>query len=204
MSVRVNLLPREVEERNVARRQRGLLAVVGLVVVVLLGLLYWMQIGRVNDKRDELAQAEQSRDQLQAEVQALQAFADLETELAAKNELIASAMALEISVAGLLQDAAAVTPSDMAFLTLSATLQPAEEEGTSFGQVTASAETLLGHAPGVERVLLSFDKVAAFREVFFSSSSLDEVDITTFTFDFFLGPEALTGRYLAGLPEELR
>jgi Tfp pilus assembly protein PilN len=203
VSVRVNLLPREVEERNVARRQQGMLAVAGVVVLLLLGVFFWMQLGRVNDARDELALEEQRRDELQAEVRALQEFADLESELEARNELIALAMGGEISVAGLLQDAAAVTPSDMAFLTLAATLG-SEPEGTAFGRVTGTAETLLGHAPGVERVLLSFDKVAAFRDVFVANSTIDEIDITTFTFDFFLGPESLTGRYLTGLPEELR
>lgn len=203
MSVRVNLIPREVEERNVARRQQGVIVAIAAAVLLVLGLFYWMQLGRVNDKKAELAQEEQTRDQLQGEVTALQEFAELEAELEAKNVLIASAMGAEISGAGLLQDVAAVTPSDMALLSLGVTLTPIEEAG-AFGQVTASAETLLGHAPGVERVLLSFDKVASFRDVFFNSSSLDETDIASFTFDFFLGPEVLTGRYLQGLPEELR
>lgn len=206
MSVRVNLLPREIERREAARRARALAALVAVLVVAGLAALYWWQLQQVNDRKAQLAAAEQRRDELQAEVRRLDEFARLEQTLQETDQLVATAMARELSLAGLLQDIAAVMPTDAALTTLTVTLRTAAaaEEATDFGQVVAAGESLNRHAPGLERLLLAFEKVAGFRDVFFTTSTLDEEDIATFTFDFFLGPELLTGRYLGGVPEELR
>ena len=60
-----------------------------------------------------------------------------------------------------------------------------------------------------ERTLLEFDKIAGFSDVFFGSSTLEEVEgltapVASFDVEIDLGPEIYTGRYLDGLPEGLR
>lgn len=61
--VRVNLLPPEVEERRRLRRVQMWLAVAGVLVLAIVGLLYWQASASASAAADELsaAQAEQAR-----------------------------------------------------------------------------------------------------------------------------------------------
>lgn len=210
MTARVNLLPRAVEEREAGRRQQALVAAGFVVLLAVLGTLYVLQVGRVNDARDRLAGEQAELERLEGELAALQEFAELRERAEAAAAVLATAMAGEVSVAGILQDVAAVMPSDAALTSLSFTAaeQPEIEAfdlgGPSFGTLAGAGESLRGHAPGVERFLLEFDKVAAFFNVFFSTSSVDELGIASFSFEIDLGPEILTRRYEQGLPEGLR
>ncbi|MBW3578290.1 MAG: hypothetical protein KY462_11245 [Actinobacteria bacterium] len=211
MSSRVNLLPREAEDRERARRARFLLVLAGIAFLVVLGLLYALQVARLNAARGELEAAEAERDELQAEVTELSAYAELDQRRTQTIELLTAVMAPETSLGGILQDVAAVMPTDSALTSLTVTIpQEALEQGPfdfggpSFGTLAAAGETLRGHAPGVERLLLEFDKIAAFFNVFVTGSEIDEEGITVFTVESDLGPEIFTGRYVEGLPEELR
>lgn len=211
MSARVNLLPREAEEREARRRAIGIGAVGLLVLLGILAGLYFFQISRVNGARDQLAEEEAERDALQAQADQLAPYADLATRRDAAVEIVTTVMAGEVSLAGVLQDVAAVMPNEAALLNLSIAVATAPEPpagfdlgGPAFGSLTASGETFGGHAPGVERFIIEFDKIAAFFDVFVSSSTIDEEGIATFTLEADLGAEILTGRYLEGLPEELR
>lgn len=210
-SVRVNLLPREAEERERGRRAVAGLVLVGLVVVAILVGLFFLQTSRVSDAENRLAEAEAERDRLQVEVRELERYADLQRRRDASLEVLTLAMGTEASVAGILQDVAAVMPNDAALTTLAVTIASGATPpegfdfgGPSFGQVAGSGETLRGHAPGVERFIVEFDKIAAFFHVFVTSSTVDEGGISTFSFNADLGPEVFTARYLDGLPEALR
>lgn len=207
--VRVNLLPREVEEEDVARRQRLLVVVLALLLVAVMAVLYVLQLNRVSDAEEELAAEQATRRQLQQEVEALQEFARLEERVGQAAGTLTTALGGEVTVAGILQDIAAVMPTDAALATLNISLGETDQGtfalgGPAVGRVSGSGQSLRGHAPGVERFLLEFDKVAAFSNVFFSGSTVDEEGTTTFTFEIDLGPEMRTGRYGDGLPEELR
>lgn len=209
MSVRVNLLPGEVAERNRAARQRAGLAAGAVGFVGVLGLLYLVQLNRVGDAQEQL-EAEQARvAELQADVAELQEFQELASRRDAADTLMAGAFADEVSFAGILQDVAAVYPTDAQLETLTVALATEAEAqlGAVFvpiGRVTATGATLQGHAPGLERLLLELDKVASFSNVFFSNSTQSEEGIAAFTLDVDLGDDARTGRYADGLPEELR
>jgi Tfp pilus assembly protein PilN len=210
MSVRVNLLPRETHERQAAARQRlGVLAgVVGLLA--LLGLAYWWQAMQLSDAETELAEEEAVLAGLEQQLAALQEFEELEERIERDERLIASALADEVSFAAILQDVAAVMPSDAQFeqLTISSSAAAPSEgiERPSWGTLSAQGSSLANHAPGLERLLLQFDKIAAFHDLFFTNSSLDDADdeIVSFNVEAELGPEILTGRYQDGIPEELR
>ena len=208
MSVRVNLLPGEVAERNRAARQRALMGAGAVGVLGLLGVAYLFQVNRVNDAQAEL-EAEQARvTELQAELAELSEFQELQGRLEAANTLVATAFDGEVSMAGVLQDLAAVYPTDAQLEELSIALtDPTADLGAirvAIGRMTASGATLQGHAPGLERLLLELDKVASFSNVFFTNSTQDEEGIAAFSLDVDLGDEVLTRRYADGLPEELR
>ncbi|MBW3659808.1 MAG: hypothetical protein KY457_14305 [Actinobacteria bacterium] len=210
MSVRVNLLPGEVAERNRAARQRAGLAAGAVAFLGALGLVYLVQLNRVGDAQEQL-EAEQARvAELQAEVADLQEFQELEQRAAASETVLVSALGDEASIAGVLQDLAAVMPSDAELNSISITVNDtavapvAGQTRASYGTITMSGRTLRGHAPGLERLLLELDKVASFSGLFFSSSAVDEANVGTFSVELNLGDEILTRRYLNGLPEELR
>lgn len=208
MSVRVNLLPGEVAERNRAARQRAGLAAGAVALLGLLGLLYLVQLNRVGDAQDQLALEQARVAELQAEVADLQEFQDLQARREAMNTLLSTAFAGEVSTAGLLQDLAAVFPADSELDSLGITLAETTPElgatRLAIGRLTGAGATLFGHAPGLERLLLELGKVAGFANVYFSNSVVDETGVSTFSFDLDLGDEALTRRYADGLPEELR
>jgi hypothetical protein len=209
MSVRVNLLPQEQTARQAAARQRNGVIAGGVAVVALLGVVTVWQNGRVADAEDRLAAEQVVLAGLQGEVDQLAEFAELEGRVQESDTRIVQALAGEASFAGILQDVAAVMPSDAQLETLAITMEPPTEPGlepTSLGSLIAVGKSLNNHAPGLERLLIEFEKVSSLEDLFFSSSILEEPSdpYPTFTVEAQLGPEVLTGRYLDGVPEELR
>ena len=83
---------------------------------------------------------------------------------------------------------------------------PEQPVDAPVGAFSVTGKTLTSHAPGVERVLLSLDKIVSFRELHLNSSTLDEQDepIATFTLEGLIGPDSKTERYADGLPEDFR
>lgn len=207
MSVRVNLLPAEVDARVRASRARAGAAVAGVGVLALLGAVYVWENSRVNDVKAELAAEEEVLAALQAEVQEFADYAELDRRAGDSAEILASALAGDVSFAGLLQDVAAVTPEDVEYESMTVTLgEPVASLGDvrpAFGELTLVGAAL-DHAPGVERLLIELDKVAAFGDLFFATGFDDEFGDITFTVTADLGPEVFTNRYLNGLPEALR
>jgi Tfp pilus assembly protein PilN len=212
MSVRVNLLPQEQTARQAAARQRSGVIVGGAALVLALGGAYWWAIGQVSEAETRLAAAESVSAELQVEVGQLAEIGELDERRKATVELLSATLADEVSMAGLLQDVAAVIPSDTQLDALTVDLAAATPEGElgavpgAVGSVNLTGKTLEAHAPGVERFMLELDKVAGFRDLYVNSSALDDPDerVATYSIDASVGPEALTGRYVDGLPEELR
>lgn len=210
MSVRVNLLPRETSARQAASRQRLIAAAAIVLLLILLAAVHLFQLGRVDSARTELAAEEERVTELQDEVASLREYEELRQQQAETQETLQTTLGGETGLAGILQNVAAVMPTDAQMDSLSITLG---EEGQdpvtgapTVGTMSATGKTLTSHAPGVERLLLSLEKVASFVDLFVNSSSLQEADeeVTTFTVESQIGSEVLTGRYQAGLPEELR
>lgn len=211
MSVKVNLLPAEASARQAVARQRNGVIAGGVAVVAILGAVTFWQNGQVADAENRLAGQQLVLAGLQEEVRQLGEFAELEQRVQQSDTMIVQALAAETSFAGMLQDIAAVMPSDAQLETLNITLDPPTESETgtdsaSLGTMVAVGKSLNDHAPGLERLLLELDKVAAFHDLFFTSSIREEVGdpYPTFTVEAQIGPESLTGRYLNGVPEDLR
>ena len=210
MSVRVNLLPQEIAERQAAARQRGALVLGGVGLLAVLAAVTLWQESRISGAEERRDDAQAVLSALSAEEAQLSEFSDLERRVRDADEQIRTAFENEVSLAGVLQDIAAVMPSDAQLDSLNVTVSTdaptAATEALSLGTLQAVGRSLNDHAPGVERLLLELDKVAAFHDLFFSSSVLQDVDepYPTFTVEAQLGPEILTGRYDEGIPEGLR
>jgi hypothetical protein len=212
MSVRVNLLPQEQTARQAAARQRnGILAGAAVLVVALGGAYVWAG-AQVSDAETRLAAAQDVSAELRLEVEDLAEIRDLDARRTATIELLSTTLADEVSMAGLLQDVASVIPSDTQLDGMTVTLAAPAPEGQvgaqpgAIGTLNLTGKTLEAHAPGVERFMLELEKVAGFRDLYVNSSALDDPDerVATYSIDAAVGPEALTGRYWTGLPEELR
>lgn len=211
-SVRVNLLPEATKQRGRESRQRTV-AVSGLVAVVaMLGAGYWYQLQRVDDaaqQRDLAAEAVSLRS---AEVAELAAYADLQSRVDQADGALTTALGDEISVAGVMQDIAFVTPPDTALTGIDITVVEdvvgidGQQVQPSLARLQVSGETLARHAPGVEGVLREFDKLQWFFDPYLSHAEVDQEDpdILVFQFEVDLDESALTGRYVDGLPEALR
>jgi hypothetical protein len=182
----------------------------GAVLVLALGATTLWQDGRIDGAETVLAEEQAVLASLQGEVLRLDEFSGLADQVQATNGRIRDALSGEVSMAGILQDVAAVMPSDAEFETLTLAVSPTEagpgETVPTVGTLVATGRSATAHAPGGERLLLEFDKVAAFHDPFLTNSALEEVEdpYTTFNLEAQLGPEVLTGRYIAGTPEELR
>jgi Tfp pilus assembly protein PilN len=130
----VNLLPPELRERQAIRRTTSIIVAVGLGVLAMIGVFYFMQTQQLSDVQSEL-EAQQARNvELANQIEDLQQYADLQAELAAKEALVASLYANEVSWSSALLDVSRVIP-DASYLTNMA------------GQITAAASTVPGEVP---------------------------------------------------------
>lgn len=201
MSVRVNLLPGEVQARGQANRAKVLAGAAVLAVLAVLGVVTMLQRGTISDAEARLAAVESTNQSLQADIAALQPFADLEARAAAAVELVGVSLGTEGSLATVLQDLSAVLPPNAQIDALTVTLSPEElapspgGDRLVHGLITASGKVLDGVAPGVERLVIDLDRVAVFDNAYVTTSVVNEDGVATFTLDIELGPEVLTGRY---------
>ena len=208
MCVKVNLLPRELEERRTARRVRNLSMLSVVAFVAVLGLLYVMKL-------NELSEAEEAREvvraevaQLEAQVAELEQYARLADELEARNALLATAMADEVSFARVLNDLSLGFPSNASLTSLQLTLQeptaPAGAGEPSVLNIGFNGYSVERFAPGVETVLVEFDRVPTFFHSFVSTAQVNELEgteVTDFNGTVQVDSESRTGRYDDGLPE---
>ncbi len=112
----VNLLPPELRQRQATRRATSIVVLVGLVLLALVGLFYFLQVQRVSEAQDEL-EAQQARNvELEGQIAGLQEFAALQAELAAKEALLATIFENEVSWSSALLDVSRVIP-DASYLT---------------------------------------------------------------------------------------
>jgi Tfp pilus assembly protein PilN len=208
-TVRVNLLPDTVRRRESANRRNALIGVGFVGLLALIGAGYWVAVQDVNNAQAEVDEEQATLSALRADLAALQEFSELRNLREQGDRMLQSALGAEASAAGVLQDLATVMPGTAQLNSLAITLSGPNQDAsgtrpTTWGTVTMSGETLHGHAPGLERFLLEMDKIAAFSDLYFSNSTVDERGVSTFSASANLGPEVLTGRYADGLPEELR
>lgn len=214
-SVRVNLLPREFEERGRERRRAVLSYGALLLVLAGLGFLWFLKQGSVETARiarDE-AQAEVAR--LQAEVAELRQFQELATQLQNGEQVLTFAMAGEVSFARLLNDLALAFPATASLTSLSATLEAPDtaatgedagiDPGPSIGTLSFTGYSIERYAPGVETVIIDFSRIRDLLNAFLETAAaaeIGDVGVTNFTGTANVAETALTGRYAEGLPPE--
>lgn len=219
MSVKVNLLPPELQQRAQAERIRNItIGLVGVFVLLLAGL-YAVKLADVNRAREERDDAQLRVAQLEEELAELEEFRVLAEQLELRNDLLAAAMAREISWARVLNDLSLAFPSDSSLLTLSAASEPpvepaaeepaAEEpaaEDAVIAGVSFTGYSVARYAPGVESVLLEFAEARGYQDPFLQTAGEAErgsTEVTSFNGSVDLNEAAYTDRYVEGLPPEV-
>lgn len=112
----INLLPPELRQEQAIRHNTSFVIAIGLAVLVLIGLFYVFQVQRLSMTRSDLADQQEGNAQLRSQVDALSQFADLQAELAAKEQLLATIFVNEVSWSSALLDVSRVIP-DASYLT---------------------------------------------------------------------------------------
>jgi Tfp pilus assembly protein PilN len=112
----VNLIPPELRQRQVIRRQTTAIALVGVGILVLIGVFYFFQSVRLSSAKDALAAQEAQNATLQSQIAELQPFADLQQTLDAKGNLVDTLFLHEVSWSGVLLDVSRMIP-DTSYLT---------------------------------------------------------------------------------------
>ncbi|HKN41116.1 MAG TPA: PilN domain-containing protein [Acidimicrobiia bacterium] len=126
----VNLLPTGVREKQKTRRVT-VAAVVGVAgVMMILLLVYVLQVGRLASASRQLTAQESINRDYRSKIQALQPFADLKTNVANRQALVAQLMHGEILWSGVLHDLSMVLPDQMWLTGMTGTLNTSGAAGS--------------------------------------------------------------------------
>jgi Tfp pilus assembly protein PilN len=165
MPRRINLVPPG--ERPRTTTNVGVLALLVVLVLVVFGLGfgYYILKSGLSDRKAELQTAQQQTAQLQAQVQALQQYATLQTKRQAAEKIVQQVYAGRTLVAGVLNDVSLVVPETVWFQTFKlSTADPiaATTNGLSPGAGAAAQAAAANNVFSVEGDTYSFEDVANF------------------------------------------
>lgn len=213
----VNLLPLRYRERMAERRRLAMTAAALGVFLLLLGVVAFSQSRRLDAAQTELEVEQTTTGVLQARRVELTPFRELADGVVRRQRVLTTAMATEISWAGLLTNVSGSFPVDASLTSFSAEsgLAPtpqalAVEPGNAaspVGSASFGGYSVSAFAPGLATALQLFNGVSGLSEVRLQAGTLTEIGeapVTSFEAVSFVDAEALTGRYLEGLPPEYR
>jgi Tfp pilus assembly protein PilN len=173
---RVNLLPKEIKQRRLVRRQRGGVAVAFVVLLALLGFWYMRESQKLTEARQEADRERAVAAGLRAKKAELQPYAALGSQIAAAEQLRAKVYARELRFSGILQDISAIIPGDVWLTQMSVALK---ETGPAAGAGGAAAALTPG-SPGAGSPVAS---------ITFTGASLGHVDVGSFVKALSSGPK---------------
>jgi Tfp pilus assembly protein PilN len=141
VSTQVNLLPPETRERQVARRQTAFVVLGGILAIGLIGLIYFLQTVTASDVQDQIDRQQATNAALQARVQELQRFEEIQAQLEARRGLVDQALTGEISWSGVLRDLSRIIPTRMWLTDLDAKLASVAAAGGTTTTTTTAPTT---------------------------------------------------------------
>jgi len=149
----VNLLPADILAAQRQRRLAGVVALAGVGVIGLILVFYVLQLGNLGGVRSDIEQQQENNESLQREIDQLREFEELRARAQAKQQLLDSVFANDISFSGVLMDVSRVIPSTAALTSLSvASQEPLPALGGS---------TLFAGRIDVGGLALDYDTVAS-------------------------------------------
>lgn len=111
--MRINLLPPEVLERQRARRRTFLTFAGGVIVLILIGAFYFLQILRLSSVEDNIAAQRAVNAQLEGQIAELQDIAALEDEIDRTRLVLSGLLEDRVLWSGVLRDISLVIPGEV-------------------------------------------------------------------------------------------
>jgi Tfp pilus assembly protein PilN len=111
--MRINLLPPEVRQRQTVRRKTAAVVAAGVVVLAGVAALYFLQQLRLVGVNNDLEEQQATNSGIQAQINDLRRFDELQREVQASRTMLTTLMANEILWSGVLRDVSLVIPSDV-------------------------------------------------------------------------------------------
>ena len=109
----IDLLPREIVEQRLVRRQRGGIGAGFLLLLALLGLWFALSNQELAEARRQAEQEQAVATGLRGQRAQLQPIADLDAQIAAADQLRAQVYAREIRFSTVMRDISAIVPDDV-------------------------------------------------------------------------------------------
>ncbi|HYZ46602.1 MAG TPA: hypothetical protein VE712_02955 [Actinomycetota bacterium] len=211
---RIELLPESYQAQRRQRKNVSMIVVGGVVVLTLL-LGYWLVLGmRIADAENDLEAASARNTGLQAEIESLQRFAELETEVNEKQAALATVMESDVDWPAVLTEVAMVVPGEIWFTNLTASagqVEGASAVGTETAPVRVSEQQAFGRVqfqgdsltmPGVAKWLLRLGTVKEFDALWLNDATETTVgssDVIAFDSTLELSENAASDRFQEGL-----
>jgi hypothetical protein len=134
----IDLLPRQLVERRLVRRQRTGIGAGFLVLLALLGIWYVLETQELHHAQDAADQERATATGLRAQRAQLQPLADLETQIAAAEQLRATVYRDEIRFSGVMRDISAIVPEDVWLTTMAVAFKETGAASTTGGTATTA------------------------------------------------------------------
>ena len=180
----IDLLPRELVEQRLARRQRGGIGVGLLVLLALLGLWYVLESRTLGQAQDQADQERAVATGLRAQRAQLQPLADLEAQVAAAEQLRTSVYQREIRFSGVMRDISAIVPDDVWLTSMAVAFSETGNASATGGAATTPAGGAAAAAtpgsPGAGSPVAS---------ITFAGAGLEHVDVGGFLRALARGPK---------------
>lgn len=142
--MRMNLLPPEVRQRQRTRRQTAAVIAAGVVVLAGVGALYFLQQLRLVGVNNDLEDQRSTNAGIQAQINDLRRFDELQREVEASRTMLTSLLANEILWSGVLRDVSLVIPSDVWLSGMTGDTSESGQSGAAPGTPGAAGQGLVG------------------------------------------------------------
>lgn len=183
----INLLPGEIRERRLVRRQRAGVGAGLALLLALLGLWYVLESRELAEARREADRGQAVAAGLRARQAELQPYAVLERQIAAAEQLRSQVYAHEIRFSAVMQDIAEIVPDDVWLTQMNAAFKGMSGGGGAATAGTATAAASNGQesagtpgSPGAGSPVAS---------ITFSGAGLGHVDVGGFMRSLADGPK---------------
>lgn len=190
----VNLLPPEIRQGQRVRKVTIGVLLAGAVLGLAVFGFFILQSQRLAGVEDDIQAQDDANAQIQAQINDLQEFEDLQVEAQRKQALVSEAYAGEVSFSGILQDLSDITPDTSYLTSFSVALEAGPEEtettfvGTiQIGAIASNVQTLSSWLTGVEQI-------EGWVNPWIPSYSTDDADDVTFSIGVDLTDQAWTQR----------
>ncbi len=181
---RIDLLPRQLVEQRLVRRQRSGIGAGFLVLLAALGIWYVLETQELSDAQAAADQERVTATGLRAQRVQLQPLADLETQIAAAEQLRATVYRNEIRFSGVMRDIAAIVPDDVWLTSMAAAFSQTGNVPTTGGAspppAGATAAATTPGSPGAGSPVAS---------ITFAGAGLEHVDVGGFLRALARGPK---------------